>query len=290
MYAAELAQRLKAIRSGRQWKCRCVAHEDGSPSMIIFDGNDRVQVRCLAGCEPIEIISELKRRGLWDQALHYTAPQPTPAKVSHETVMCDRARRLFDEAMLCRGTWAQSYFETREIWTVACGIDDIKFSHNCPREQERRPAIVVAMRDIHDGQIVAVQRIYLKRDGERIVKDGKPMMMGSAGRAAMMLYPWSARGRVLHISEGLESGLSVMAMDHELVWAMGSCGAIERLPVLFDRVRRLTIWADNDPPGIKAAEACADRWYAAGLQVKIKIPDREGWDPADVWISRNGRE
>ena len=53
-------------RSGRQWKCRCVAHEDRSPSMIIFDGRESVQVRCMAGCEPEDIIAVLRSRGIWD--------------------------------------------------------------------------------------------------------------------------------------------------------------------------------------------------------------------------------
>ena len=65
MNAEQLAQALGAVRSGRQWKCRCVAHEDRSPSMIIFDGRESVQVRCMAGCEPEDIIAVLRSRGLW---------------------------------------------------------------------------------------------------------------------------------------------------------------------------------------------------------------------------------
>jgi putative DNA primase/helicase len=66
MDAERLAKALGAVRSGRQWKCKCVSHEDRSPSMIIFDGRTgAVQVRCMAGCEPADIIAVLKSRGLW---------------------------------------------------------------------------------------------------------------------------------------------------------------------------------------------------------------------------------
>ena len=65
MNADEIAHALGGKRSGNQWLARCVAHDDRNPSMIIFEGrNGSAQVRCLAGCEPIDIIEELRERGL----------------------------------------------------------------------------------------------------------------------------------------------------------------------------------------------------------------------------------
>ena len=43
----------------KQWSACCPAHDDKSPSLIIFERRTgAVQVRCMAGCEPIEIIAE----------------------------------------------------------------------------------------------------------------------------------------------------------------------------------------------------------------------------------------
>src|ERR1700719_3628240 len=106
MNAEQLARALGAVRSGRQWKCKCIAHEDRSPSMIIFDGRDSVQVRCMAGCEPADIICVLRSRGLWT-GLDQFEPAKAAKPVSHETVAADRreqqmrvlARCTFDDAV-----------------------------------------------------------------------------------------------------------------------------------------------------------------------------------------------
>src|SRR6516164_2674030 len=84
MNAEQLAAKLGAARSGRQFKCRCVVHEDRDPSMIIFDGRQNVQVRCMAGCEPRDIIAVLTARGLWEGGRVQDTENMRPT-VSHET-------------------------------------------------------------------------------------------------------------------------------------------------------------------------------------------------------------
>lgn len=295
MHAAELAHALGAVRSGRQWKCKCVAHEDAAPSMIIFDGREQVQVRCLAGCDQRDLIGALKARGLWDGDRLVASSdrrEPLAAKVSHEThalVMRDRAKQIFDQAVLTIGTSAQAYLESRELWSVARDYEDIRFHPNCPRGPGRQPALVIAMRSLASRNfedITGVQRIYLTKDAR---KDGA-MMLGPIGGSAMMLWPDdSTNPGELHITEGLESALAVLAMDHGPVWAMGSCGAIERLPVI-EQVDRLWIWGDHDAPGIRAADRCAARWAIAGRGVTLRIPNQDGYDPCDVWRARNARQ
>ena len=49
MSAEQIARALGGKRSGRQWACRCPAHDDHNPSLLIFDGHTDVQFRCLAG-------------------------------------------------------------------------------------------------------------------------------------------------------------------------------------------------------------------------------------------------
>ena len=65
MNAEQLARTLGFKRAGNQWLGCCVAHDDRNPSMIVFDGDTSMQVRCLAGCEPVEIIEVLRERGVW---------------------------------------------------------------------------------------------------------------------------------------------------------------------------------------------------------------------------------
>jgi putative DNA primase/helicase len=300
MNAEQLAQTLGAVRSGRQWKCRCVAHEDRSPSMIIFDGHESVQVRCMAGCEPEDIIDVLRVRGLWT-AVGEFGQRRTEIPVSHETLQADRreqqmrvlARCIFDDAVPLKGTLAEKYFDSRDLWSVAREIDDIRFHPRCPREKNEQPAVVVAMRSISSNAITAVQRIFLTRQGR---KDGKGMMLGSASGAAMKLQ--SKLSRTLFIAEGLETALAVIALDYKPVWALGSTSLTQTFPVL-DDVDKLGIWADHDQlrmiggklqrPGEKAANICRARWHEARKQVNVYEPIAEGDDAADEWIKLNAR-
>ena len=66
------------------------------------------------------------------------------------------------------------------------------------------------------------------------------------------------------------------------IWAMGSAGAIGRLP-LIDSVPELVICADNDENevGLKFASECMERWKAAGRTVAIRMPPTVGHDWAD---------
>jgi putative DNA primase/helicase len=286
--AEQLAKALGAIRSGRQWKCRCVAHEDRSPSMIIFDGHDSVQVRCMAGCEPQDIIAVLRARGLWhcEGSVHDIAPRHQP--ISHETDRREQmlrmlARCIFDDAIPIAGTLAQHYFESREIWSVAKEIDDIRFHPRCPREKSEQPAVVVAMRSIESRAITAVQRIFLDRHAKKL---GKGMMLGACSGAAMQLQP--KIGFRLHVCEGLETALSLIALDFQPTWALGSTSLIRTFPVVAD-IDQLVIFADADGPGRKAAGICGARWLSAGKKAKCWEPTTEGTDAADEWRSRCAR-
>ena len=57
------------------------------------------------------------------------------------------------------------------------------------------------------------------------------------------------------------------------VWACGGAGTLATLPVL-GGIEALTIAADRDTPGMRAAEACAERWRPAGREVSIVPPPR----------------
>jgi putative DNA primase/helicase len=310
MNAEQLATALGGKRSGRQFKCKCVVHEDHDPSMLIFDGRQSVQVRCMAGCEPQDIIAVLRSRGLWqgDDRQEPHSQKITSANVSHvshETMQRERAimrmrgiaRGIFDTAVAIEGTLAQAYFESRDLWCVVRMIDDIRFHAACPRGSRKdpdyceQPAVVVAMRSYISNAVTAVQRIFLTRNGR---KDGKGMMLGSAGGSGMKLQ--HLQNGSLHICEGLETGCAIIAQDHGPVWALGSRVLIQNFPVL-DTVNELTIWADHDPvdpktgkrPGEDAARACEARWRAAGRRTTTYKPKIEGWDEADVWSARCAR-
>ena len=69
MTAAELlARKLKAKRFGKYFLCCCPAHDDRRPSLSFYQGHTDVVVHCWAGCDSLDVIEALRRRGVWEEA------------------------------------------------------------------------------------------------------------------------------------------------------------------------------------------------------------------------------
>jgi hypothetical protein len=64
MNAASIAAALGgARREGRSWRCRCPLH--GGRSLVLRDGYDGcVLVTCWGGCDRLDVLAELRQRGL----------------------------------------------------------------------------------------------------------------------------------------------------------------------------------------------------------------------------------
>ena len=69
----------KARNSGDSWMACCPAHDDKNPSLSIAQGDDRVLVKCHAGCSQDAVIDALKARGLWEERESRNHPHVRPA-------------------------------------------------------------------------------------------------------------------------------------------------------------------------------------------------------------------
>jgi putative DNA primase/helicase len=81
MIAAEIARALRgARREGRTWRCRCPLH--GGCSLTLRDGDGGcVLVTCWGGCNRLDVLAELRRRGLLDgRTTSYRRPSPQTAQ------------------------------------------------------------------------------------------------------------------------------------------------------------------------------------------------------------------
>ena len=301
MNAEQIARALGGKRAGRQWKCRCPAHNDHDPSMIVFDGKTCVQFRCMSGCSSASIVAALRAQGLNPERWGEHSERASPAVEQNNNHAL--AVRIWDGARDPHGTPAESYLAGRDL--VLPPSSALRFHPACPFDGMRVPALVALMCEIETGRPTAVQRLRLDPASNRKV-DAK--MLGPASRAAMMLTPWAdtfadCMGFCprLYVCEGCETGIALINSGYAPVWALGSAGAIERLPVLFG-VAELVICADHDPlkqlndgrqvrPGIEAAVACRDRWNASAHQrAEIWLPATEGQDFADWVRAKHGRE
>jgi len=154
--------------------------------------------------------------------------------------------------------------------------------------------MLCAMRDISTDDVIAVHRTFLNcNDG----KDGPPMMLGPSFETAVKLTPHRAVfdakrhfASLLHVCEGIETGIGALMLGFTPVWALGTAGAIERFEPMLS-VGELLVLADHDRevglhhpfrPGIKAATACVRTWRAAGWRARWIAPTIEGEVYADV--------
>jgi hypothetical protein len=89
-------------------------------------------------------------------------------------------------------------------------------------------------------------------------------MLGGAG--VIRLVPEEDVATGLGLAEGIETALAVMQRaGWSPVWAANSAGAMDRFPVL-PGIESLTIFADADGAGIKAARGCCGGGLRPGVR------------------------
>ena len=94
-------------------------------------------------------------------------------------------------------------------------------------------------------------------------------MLGPVKGAAVKLVPITG---TLAVAEGIETALAASLLGHGPAWALGSAGAVERLPVL-PGIERLILLAENNEASVSATTACGHRWLRAGRRATRVRPD-----------------
>ncbi len=194
------------------------------------------------------------------------------------------ARRLWLDAMPLGGTPAAIYLASRGL-KVADRSRALRF-HRSVFHGPSGLYIPAMLALVEGGEGFAVHRTYLTADGEKAVVDPVKMTLGACAGGAVRLI--CGNRSVLAVAEGIESALSIPALDPLLtgasIWAALSASGMRslRLP---SKAGALVIFADGDQPGRSAAHALAERAAALGWQVRIADPG-DGLDPNDVLRGR----
>jgi putative DNA primase/helicase len=108
MTADEIARALgDARRSGGWWRCRCPVHRSRGDSLALRDGERGLIVKCFAGCDPGDVLAELRQRGLTGGGNPYFPPAalargPAPAGNDVATRIA-AARCLWNAAQSAQG-------------------------------------------------------------------------------------------------------------------------------------------------------------------------------------------
>jgi len=113
--AASIARALKGHKSGNGYLCRCPAHADARPSLLISERDDGagLRVNCLAGCDFRVVLDTLKNMGLLDgqpreprqEPVEKPPPEPNP-----------EALAIWRDIVPIAGTLAQTYLRNRGLY------------------------------------------------------------------------------------------------------------------------------------------------------------------------------
>lgn len=199
-------------------------------------------------------------------------PQPTraTAPAEHRT-LSEYGRELWRQAQPLAGD-ALAYLEAR-----ACVIPPADGAlrwrptlRHAPTGYEG-PALVALVTDAITGKPLTLHRTWIRADGTKATEPARLLLKGHRKAGGVIrLWPDDAVTHGLAIAEGIETALSV-AHAFQPAWAAIDAGNLGELPLL-SGIDALTIMADADPAGTKAAEHCARRWADAGREVRLAIP------------------
>lgn len=216
-------------------------------------------VHSFAGDDPIACRDHVKAAA----GVPRFEPRDTaPARQDSEAI----ARMIWREAGPIAGTLAERYLKSRSIKTCERS-HDLRFHGSLLYEGRRVAGLLARMRDIATSEPTGIHRTFLDPQGRKLARK----MLGRARGACVKLSPDAEVTQGLGIAEGIETALSVMQAGWRPVWACLSAGGIAGFPVL-PGVECLTIFADRDETGERAAREACQRWQGAGREALAMVP------------------
>jgi putative DNA primase/helicase len=291
MTAEAIAKALSGRKSGGGWTAHCPAHHDRTPSLSIRDADDnKVLVRCHAGCDQERVIAALRGRGLWVENGRRSLSRMARRTLIERKPDHDDAKRtqaalaIWQHAKPAQRTPVETYLASRSIRLPT--PDALRFHAGLKHPSGGLwPAMVALVTNGADGTPIAIHRTFLARDGAgKAPIDPQKMMFGSCRGGAVRLADPSD---VLMVGEGIETCLAAMLASGHPAWAALSTSGLRSLDLPKD-VREVIVLADGDEAGEAAAQDCALRWRRQGRRVRIARPPH-GLDFNDLLSGRASR-
>jgi putative DNA primase/helicase len=285
----DVAKHLKLRPSGRHWRGYCPVCERESFSFTHNRGKPLVY--CFAGCEAKDLLAALRKLPVytnqrpereWRRKPARRRPEPDPLPVNDYSDWAGRAVDLWDQGVPLHYTLVETYLAARCCMFPTSG--EIRFlPAHC---HGIHPCMMARVTDAVTAEPISLHFTALNADGTAKANVDRPKLLLGRHRkkwGVIRLVEDTEVTTGLGLSEGIETGLSVMAGGWSPVWAALDAGNMADMPVL-NGIESLTLFADNDVSGtgLKAAEHCAERWRAAGREVSIVMPKKPGTDWNDA--------
>jgi len=276
MRLEEIAQGLGGRRTGHGWQCRCPAHDDNSPSLLLYDAGGSIGLKCYAGCSYDSVVAALAKRNLWPEKGYVTGAKPAKPKI----------KEAWDYSVGIEGTGAETYLKSRGITLLP--PPGIRFTKDAYRDSDEVFDALTSFVMGEDGTLLAYQHTYLTKEGLSAKGKLTPhrRTFGNPKDGAVVL---PGRGPLV-IAEGVETALSIWQATGLHVMATLT---LTNNPKLGD-VDEVVIAGEADDDRGQAHQALIKRirvYQKRGLRVRVAQPhayeDKPGTDLNDV-LMREG--
>ena len=298
MRAADIAHVLGGRRSGKGYVARCPIHHDRNPSLSVCDGAGGLLVHCFSGCDPCEILADLRRRlpldpmgpenqkyreffpnnsqpHLRNSINEVAAARAAKQHQDHERRQREKAIWLWSQHVPIIGTPGERYLRARGYpGEIPPTLGFLRARDSYPAAiiaafgmtEEREPGILAAPRWVN-----AVHLTRLRPDGsDRERGPEAKIMIGRSVGSPIVLAPVNDL-LGLAITEGIEDALSVHLATGLGAWAAASAG---RMPALADilpsYIETVTIFAHPEKVGQDKARELANKLHGRGVEVFIE--------------------
>jgi hypothetical protein len=251
-------------------------HSDRDRSCKVWDGNGKTYVHSFAGDDWKDCRAHLGLDDDRDQSGHSPnlkrPPESLPARPSQR---CFDLRRTSAPVDLVPD--AVAYLQARKLWPLPKG---------CPLEAHagapywestgerpvvvgKYPTLLAPVVDI-EGELVTIHCTYL--EGGQKIKGREPrkQLSGTHGRVGCAVQ-LMAPGRILAVAEGIETALAAARLLKLPAWSCLNTSLLQAFQPP-PGIERIVVAADNDEPGIRAAE-----------KLKLKL---QGTVPVIIWPSQ----
>lgn len=231
---------------------------------------------------------EFKEAAKWlEEMVGGVATEPVQAAPDHSKARMLMNRLWRESRPLSDGCPVSLWFQNRVQFVPTCA--DLRYHpklcYQDGKDGERsfHPAMLAMVRDVN-GKPVSLHRTYLTMDGKKAnVPKPRKMPYGAempAG-AAVRLMPFT---EVAGIAEGIETAFAAWQLFGVPTWSALNAGALEKW--VAPSGVAVTIYADHDEAGRKAARELGGRLLDRGENVHIYTPEKSGDDWNDVLLRR----
>jgi putative DNA primase/helicase len=216
----------------------------------------------------------------WDGDGEHRPAAPPSCYTEQRQILSDYGRELWEAACPIAGE-ARAYLESRHcVLPPANGHLRWceRLRHPCGHIG---PALVALVTDAVTGASMSLHRTWITASGRKAAIESPRLLLAAHRKTGGVIRLWPDKDVTcrLGVAEGIETALAA-AHGFTPIWAAIDAGNLGALPLL-PAIESLTIFADHDDVGLRAAVRLASRWAEAGREVLVVTPEREGHDIAD---------